>query len=559
MNAPLPGKPEQLSPTLTPAEIERLRRFGTVNRYAHGTRLFETGKRSPGMFVVLSGEVQVSRHDGLGQITPVKRQGPGGFLAEMAELSGVGALFDGTAVGEVEALVIPSPGLRALLIAEAELGEKIMQTLILRRVYILKAEAGGVALIGSPSSGDTVRLQGFLTRISFPCHVLDPATDELAANVIARYSPAAEDLPLAVCPDGRVLRNPGDTELARALGVINAAQVRRVYDVAVVGAGPAGLATAVYASSEGLSTIVLDVRGFGGQAGASARIENYLGFPAGISGRELSGRAVAQALKFGAEMMIPVKVRSLDCKRYDGALSLSLESGETIRARTMVIASGARYRRPAIENLDDYEGYGVWYWASPIEGRVCRGQEVIVVGGGNSAGQGAVFLSGHAARVRMMVRGDGLAESMSRYLVDRIASLPNIEVVTRSELMSLSGTPGVELAEVRWRDRNTGTETTEDISNVFLFAGADPATHWLSGCGVSLDKAGFVVTGRHCGAPGTPALQTSVPGVFAVGDVRAGSVKRCGAAIGEGAQVVPLVHAFLAEKAAAPALAAVGT
>jgi thioredoxin reductase (NADPH) len=540
------GGPVELVPTLTSAEIERLFRFGEVCRFADGERVFETGQPSPGMCVILAGRIAVSVHDGLGQITPVHEQGPGGFLAELSELSGIPALFDGTAVGEVEALVIPAPGLRALMIEEADLGERIMQTLFLRRVHLLKRDAGGVVLIGPSALGDTVRLQNFFARISFPCRTLDPARDQLAAAVVERYSPQPDDLPLAVCPDGQILRNPSEAEIARALGMVNRDQIRPVYDVAVVGAGPAGLATAVYAGSEGLSVLVLDARGFGGQAGASARIENYLGFPAGVSGRELTGRAVAQALKFGVEMMIPVKVKNLVCHCDDGVHELVLDGEERVRARSVVIASGAKYRRPAIQNLDDFEGYGVWYWASPIEARLCAGDDIIVVGGGNSAGQGAVFLAGHASRVRVMIRGAHLADSMSRYLVDRIEAAPNIELITQAEIVALSGVPRNRLEQVRWVDRRTGRETVEPTRNVFLFAGAEPATQWLTSCGVTLDKSGFVLTGPRCGAEVTASLAASVPGVFAVGDVRAGSVKRCGGAIGEGAQVVALLHAYLA-------------
>ena len=539
------ARPDDLVPILTAEEVERLSRFGSVHHYADGEKLIHTGKPSPGMFVILSGRIAITKHDGLGQVTPVIEQGPGQFLAEMAELTGIGALVDGAAIGDVEALVIPSAGIRAMLVAEAGLGERIMRTLILRRLYLLKSEAGGVVLVGSPS--ETIRLQSFLTRISFPSHTLDPASDLLAADVIERYSPRQDELPLAVLPDGNILRNPGEAKLARALGLgVGPERDRPVYDVAVVGAGPAGLATAVYASSEGLSAVVIDARGFGGQAGASARIENYLGFPTGVSGRELAGRAIAQALKFGTSMMLPVEVKALDCTRVDGVFALLLESGERVCARSVVIASGARYRRPAIENLSAFEGRGVWYWASPIEARACDGQEVIVVGGGNSAGQGAVYLAGHAAKVRMMIRGARLADSMSRYLIDRIGAARNIEVMTETEIVAVAGTPRSGLEEVRWRNRRTGAETVAAIRNVFLYAGADPATHWLAGCGVKLDKAGFVVTGAPRGgvAPAA-ALESTIPGVFAVGDVRSGSVKRMGAAIGEGAQVVPLLHAFL--------------
>jgi thioredoxin reductase (NADPH) len=310
------------------------------------------------------------------------------------------------------------------------------------------------------------------------------------------------------------------------------------------------LSTAVYAASEGLSVAVCDARSFGGQAGASARIENYLGFPTGISGIALTARAFNQAQKFGAEVMIPVEVKALDCSRADGAFALKLDSGDDLRARSIVVASGARYRRPEIANLADFEGRGVWYWASPIEARLCAAQDVVLVGGGNSAGQAAVFLSGHARRVNMVIRGGGLGASMSRYLIERIEATPNIELIFNSEVVGLDGVQNASLERVRCRSRLSGEDNEMDIRNLFLFVGADPATNWLEGCGVMVDRGGFVVTGAQCKkAAGdlASALETSVPGVFAVGDVRSGSVKRVGGAIGEGAQVVAALHGFLGD------------
>jgi thioredoxin reductase (NADPH) len=407
-------------------------------------------------------------------------------------------------------------------------------------------------LIGPSNSAGVIRLQGFLARNGYPHHLLDPATDTDAAEVIARYSPSLTDWPLVVAPDGAVLRNPSESELARAVGMIRALAKDKTYDVAIVGSGPAGLSTAVYAASEGLSVAVCDTRAFGGQAGASARIENYLGFPTGISGHALTARAFTQAQKFGADVMIPVEVKSLDCARHDGAFGLRLEDGETLRARSIVIASGARYRRPDIENLADFEGRGVWYWASPIEARLCAQQNVVLVGGGNSAGQAAVFLSGHARKVFMVVRGGGLGASMSRYLIERIEAAPNIELMFNTEVVALEGSKETSLERVRWRSRLSGEEQATDIGNLFLFVGADPATGWLDGCGVTLDRAGFVVTGasrERSDGQAFSALETSVPGVFAVGDVRSGSVKRVGGAIGEGAQVVAALHGFLGDTA----------
>jgi len=543
---------EQTFPALAPQEIARMRRFGDIRTYKHGDMLFETGKPGPGMFVILSGHVAITQRDGLGHVTPVIDQGPGQFLAEIGQLSGRPALVDGHAEGDVETLLIPPERLRALLVAEADLGERIMRALILRRVSLIQGGVGGPVLIGPSSSSGVIRLQGFLTRNGYPHYLLDPQRDHDAAELIARYSPSPTDWPLVVAPDGTVLRNPGESELARKMGMLRSIAKDKVYDVAVVGSGPAGLSTAVYAASEGLSVAVCDVRAFGGQAGASARIENYLGFPTGISGLALTARAFNQAQKFGADIMIPVEVKSLDCSRDDGAFGLTLEDGEVLRARSIVIASGARYRRPEIANLADFEGRGVWYWASSIEARLCSEQEIVLVGGGNSAGQAAVFLSGHARKVYMVIRGGGLGASMSRYLIERIEATPNIELVFNTEVVGLEGIADASLERVRWRSRLSGEDSTIEIRNLFLFAGADPATDWLNGCGVMLDRGGFVVTGAQSEQNQgrlVPPLETSVPGVFAVGDVRSGSVKRVGGAIGEGAQVVAALHGFLGDTA----------
>ena len=426
-----------------------------------------------------------------------------------------------------------------LLVAEAELGEKIMRALILRRVMLVESATGGAALVGAPEAVGMARLRAFLSRNGQPYHVLDPLDDADARELLARYAPSPGELPLVITPAGTVLKNPAEAALAHALGMDRHGAPDKLYDVAIVGCGPAGLATAVYAASEGLSVAVIDARAYGGQAGASARIENYFGFPTGITGQALTGRAFVQAQKFGAEMLIPMTVKTLDCTRAGGQpLALQTEDGERICARTVVVASGARYRRPAIGDLAEFEGRGVWYWASPVEAQLARGQEVVLVGGGNSAGQAAVFLAGYAKTVRMMVRGPGLAATMSRYLIDRIEATPNINLMTGTEVCGLAGAADGSLARVRWRRHDTGEESEGAIRNLFLFIGADPATDWLDGCGVTVDPTGFVITGER--------LETSVPGVFAVGDVRSGSVKRVGASIGEGAQVVAAIHAYLA-------------
>lgn len=547
---------DQTFPVLTAPEIERMRRFGELRRYAHGEALFESGKPGPGMFVVLKGNVAVTHRDGLGNVTPIVDQGEGQFLAEIGQLSGRVALVDGHAEGEIETLLIPPERLRALLVAEADLGERIMRALILRRVSLIQGGFGGLVLIGSEALGDMARLQNFLARNGQPHHLLDPAADKDAADLVARYAASRADMPLVVCPDGSVLKNPSEVSLGMALGMISVQAHDRLYDVAVVGGGPAGLATAVYAASEGLSVAVLDSRAFGGQAGASARIENYLGFPTGISGQALAGRAFNQAQKFGAEMLIPVSAKSLDCGRSDGLFALTTECGQSLRARSIVVASGARYRRPEIENLAAFEGRGVWYWASPIEARLCADQEVVLVGGGNSAGQAAVFLSAHARKVYMIIRGGGLGASMSRYLIERIEATANIEPIFNAEVIGLEGNHDGSLMRVRWRSRLAPEVDTLEAGNLFLFVGADPATSWLEDCGVRLDRAGFVLTGMasegNGGRPAAP-LETTVRGVFAVGDVRSGSVKRVGGAIGEGAQVVAALHGYLAD-AAKPAL-----
>jgi thioredoxin reductase (NADPH) len=539
----------EMFPKLSPGEIDRLRSFGTVRRYAAGEMLFAAGETRPGMFVLITGSVTIMRHEGLERLAPIVEVGSGDFIAEAGDLFSRPSLVDARAVSDVEALLIPSDELRAVLIAEAEIGEKIMHAIILRRVALIETGAGGPVLIGSHGSPDLVRLQGFLTRNSSPLQVLDPADDRDAAALLARYAPRSAELPLVVCPDGTVLDNPSDLELARSLGMLRVDHPDRTYDVAIVGAGPAGLATAVYAASEGLSVIMFDSRAFGGQAGASARIENLFGFPEGIAGQALTSRAFVQAKKFGAEMVIPNEVVRLDCT---SPLALELADGRRVKARTVVVASGARYRRPAIPRLEEFEGRGVWYWASPIEARVCRQEHVVLVGGGNSAGQAAVFLAVFAARVSILVRGEGLAATMSRYLIERIAATPNIEVLPRTELVALAGAPGSHLTRVRWRRTPTGEETEMPIRNVFLFIGADPATQWLHGCGVALDEVGFVRTGSDDHKERPLPLESNVRGVFAVGDVRSGSVKRIGGAIGEGAAVVSQLHAALADSATRP-------
>ena len=532
----------QAFPTLTGAEIDRIRRFASPVRYRSGELVYETGKATPGVLVVLAGTIRITGRDGRGHDIPVTDHGPGSFSGELSALASRPSFVDARAVGEVEALLIDAKRLHDLLMAEAVLGERIMRAMIIRRVAILEAGAGGPVLVGPTSTGGAARLGNFLDRNGIPHQFVDTEHDVEARDFVERYAASPEDLPLAICPDGTVLRNPSESELAHFIGMVDEQSVAgRTFDVAIVGAGPAGLAAAVYAASEGLSVVVIDTRAFGGQAGASARIENYLGFPTGISGQALAGRAFTQAQKFGATILIPAEAVKLDCDAHPFALHLAC--GGMLTAKTVVVASGARYRRPGYENLDALEGRGVWYWASHIEAKRCAATEVVLVGGGNSAGQAAVYLSDHASKVWMLVRGAGLAASMSRYLIDRIAATGNIELRTRTEITRLGGSKDAGIDSVTWRHRDTGAEETRPIRNVFLFLGADPATEWLAHCGVQVDARGFVKTGEDPRMP----LCSSIPGVFAIGDLRAGSTKRVGAAIGEGAAVVSQIHGFLAQ------------
>ena len=550
--APQADRADQMFPALDVDQIARLDELGEHRCFANGELLFEAGQPGPGLFVILSGWVDITTTDGIGETQRVVEQGPGQFLAELGQLSGNPALVDGRAMGAVETLLLDPESLRQLLVVDAAMGELVMRALILRRTSLIQSGAGGPVLVGAPGMPDMVRLEGFLTRNGVPKTVLDPDTDEDARALIDRFGVSPDDLPLAICPGGQVLRNPTEAALSHCLG-LDAIDTDKVFDVTVVGAGPAGLATAVYAASEGLSVCVLDTRAFGGQAGASARIENYLGFPTGISGQALAGRAFSQAQKFGAQIAIPVTVQSLDCTRRTP--SVVLGDGRRVRSRSVVVASGAAYRRPSVQGLQRYEGRGVYYWASPIEARLAKGQSVALVGGGNSAGQAAVFLASHCAEVNLVVRRP-LEETMSNYLIERIAAQPNVTLHVGAEISELHGDRS-GLTAVSWRNRESGEEHRCDTRFLFLFIGADPNSAWLGECDAVRDKHGFVVTGEALDADALkgagwhaerrPApLETSIAGVFAIGDVRAGSVKRVAAGVGEGAAVVAQLHAYLA-------------
>ncbi|CAN5421208.1 FAD-dependent oxidoreductase [soil metagenome] len=549
----LASRRHEMFPRLETPDIERIRRFGEARSFNAGEALARSGEIGIGLVLILSGQAEVTQLDHTGRRVTIVVHKPGSFMGELAQLSGRPSLVDVTAQERVEALVIPSERLRALLVAEAELGERIMRALILRRVGLLETGAGGPVIVGRAGSGDVLRLVNFLSRNGHPHVHLDPEIDAGARALIERFHVDPGQLPIVLCPNGEFLRNPSEDQLARCLGLVRQIDPDRVFDVAIVGAGPAGLATAVYAASEGLSVLILDCRSFGGQAGASARIENYLGFPTGISGMALMARAYNQAQKFGSEMAIPNEVTRLErLDQGDQGFALHLQDGERIRCRAVVIASGARYRSLRVKDLEAFESTSVHYWASPLEANLCAGQEVALVGAGNSAGQAVVYLASAVAKVRLLVRGKDVRASMSQYLVDRIEGLANVEIVTSAEITALEGANG-KLEAVRWTRQPSKEEVRQEIQHLFLFIGADPNTDWLAQSGIVLDAKGFVLTGRDAG-DGRRPLETSIPGVFAIGDVRASSTKRVAAAVGEGAQVVAALHGFLADgRAGTPA------
>ena len=436
----------QLFPVLDSDQIETAKRFasGPARNFAPGEVLFDVAQRDAPSWLVLKGSIDVVGRDGLNREAAITSHCVGQFSGEVSQLARRQSLASGRAGADgCVALPFDAAHVRALMIGSAEVGEIMMRAFILRRVGLIKGGGVGSVLVGNPASPDLVRLQGFLDRNGYPYTVLDATNDADGRAVVERFGVIPNETPLMICPNGTLLKRPTDAEAGVCLGITPELDPDKVYDVAVVGAGPAGLATAVYAASEGLSVLVVDQRAFGGQAGASARIENYLGFPTGISGMALAGRAFNQALKFGAEIAIPVEAARLDCaepgKKPNGVTRLEFTNGGAARARTVVIASGARYRRPPISNLSAFEGRGVSYWASPVEAKLCEGEEVALVGGGNSAGQAVVFLASKVKRLHLVVRGPGLETSMSRYLVDRIAALPNVELHTGTEVVALEG------------------------------------------------------------------------------------------------------------------------
>ncbi|HEY2633948.1 MAG TPA: FAD-dependent oxidoreductase, partial [Steroidobacteraceae bacterium] len=547
---PFNGRKAQMFPQLTAAQIARLDALGSRRRMTQGEILAEPGDRHRPMLVVLSGSIEVVQPGMNGEVLVVVHAA-GSFTGEMSALQGIGSLVRARVRDAGEALVIEEDRLRRVIQTDAELSELFMRAFILRRVGLIQSQSGDVILLGSSHSAGTLRLQQFLTRNSFPYVNLDVNSDQVVQTLLQRFHINAEDIPVVLCRGEVVLKNPSNEEVAACLGMNQQIDDDRIRDVIVVGAGPAGLAAAVYAASEGLDVLVLETGTPGGQAGTSSKIENYLGFPTGISGLALAARARVQAQKFGAEIRTAYSALKLNCDLRPYAVDLC--HGHAVRARSIIIATGAEYRQLAIENASRFLGIGIYYAATATEVRRCEMKDVIVVGGGNSAGQAAVYLAGKCHHVHLLVRAGGLAETMSRYLIRRIEETANITLHTNTEIASLEGAE--QLERVSWKTRPGNVLETQQIGHVFLMTGAVPSTLWLKGC-IALNDKGFVRTGSDLvpadmpAANGSPTLplqsfETNWPGIFAVGDVRCGSVKRVAAAVGEGSACVQQVHQAL--------------
>jgi thioredoxin reductase (NADPH) len=535
------ARQEQTFPKLSQEMIGAVTGYGPEESPAPGALLFERGQRSVDFFLVLQGNIEVYELDLAGVPHLLRLIGPGQFTGELYLLNERQTLVSARAGIATRLIRVRRPDFRRLLASEPDIAEILMRAFILRRVgYILHGTAG-VEVAGPGHGGDTLRIQQFMRRNGYPYRLLDTESDADAAAFLSCFSLAEEQLPVVVLPGKVILRNPSTTVLADALGLIETLDPDKVYDVAVIGGGPAGLAAAVYAASEGLATIVLESIAPGGQAGTSSKIENYLGFPTGISGQALAGRAQNQAQKFGARLAIARTVTHLDCDAQPYRLELDGQS--VVRARGIVIASGARYRRLELQNYDRFESQGIHYAATAMEARLCDGQEVAVVGGGNSAGQAALFLARGTQHVHIIIRRSGLAATMSDYLVQRITGSPKVTVHPFSEVARLEGDR--LLQQVSWTDQRSGATETRPVANLFVMIGAEPNTEWLGGC-LALDAKGFIRTGRdEEGRALSSPFVTSRPGIFAVGDVRSGSVKRVASAVGEGSVVVQAIHQYL--------------
>ena len=551
----------QAFPVLTATQISRVRQVSKVRRVQPGEILFAPEDTNVPFFVLLSGAMEIVQppplcpsgfRDDLAVERPIAKHGPGEFTGEITMISGQRCIVLGRVTEPGEFLELSGEGLRALIGRDADLSEILMRAFILRRLELIRRGQGNVILMGSRHSARTLQLREFLTRNGHPYAYVDLDTDKTSQELLDRFGIKPEEIPVVVCNGRTALRSPSTQQLADCLGFNTNINQTLVRDLIIVGAGPAGLAAAVYAASEGLDVLIIEGASTGGQAGSSSKIANYLGFPTGVSGQELAARAIVQAEKFGAKMMLAHSVARLDCDKTP--YKVILDNGNRLAARAIVISTGAQYNKPRIPNLSKFEGQGIYYGATYMESQLCEAEEAIVVGGGNSAGQAAVFLSQSASKVHILVRSDQLSDTMSRYLIQRIEENPAIELHYKTEIVDLEGSAHLE--RVAWRDKETGETSTHDIRHVFIMAGASPRTDWLKGC-LALDNKGFILTGRDLDTATTspvwpltrPAqmLETSLPGVFAVGDVRSGNVKRVASAVGEGAIAIHLVHRALAE------------
>jgi len=542
----------QVFPVLTPAQIDRIRPLGRSRSVHRGELLFEPNDTAVPFFVLLSGRLEIVQPTLDGE-RAVTTHGPGGFTGEMTMISGQRCLVRGRVTEPGEFLELSREAMLALVARDAELSEILMRAFILRRLELVREGYGNVILMGSRHSAQTLRLREFFSRNGHPYTYIDLDTDRTAQELLDRFEVKASEVPVLICNGRTVLRNPSIQKVADCLGFNVSIDNTHVRDLIIVGAGPAGLAAAVYAASEGLNVLMIETQSPGGQAGSSSKIENYLGFPMGVSGMELAARATTQAQKFGANIMIARSVSRIDCDNRP--YQVVLDTAESLATRAIVIATGAQYNKPQLANLGRFEGNGIYYGATYIESQWCEGEQVAVVGGGNSAGQAAVFLSQTAHHVHMLVRAGELSSTMSRYLIQRLTENPNIELHFNTEIIALEGESCLE--RITWRDNKTGECSAHGIQHLFLMTGASPRTEWLRGC-VALDDKGFILTGRDLDAAGPQGakwplarapqmLETSLPGVFAVGDARAGNVKRVASAVGEGAISVHMVHRTLAE------------
>jgi len=541
-------------PALTEEQIDRIRPLGRIRQVRSGDILIKPSDTVIPFYVLLSGRMEIVQPSLDGERTIALHE-PGGFTGEMTMLSGARSQVIGRVSEGGEFLELSPENLRVLIARDTELSEILMRAFILRRLEMIRQGWGTLVVLGSQHSARTLEIREFLSRNGQPYTYVDLDRDQTSQELLDRFEVKPRDVPVVVCPGQGVLRSPSVRDLAAGLGLSVVSGGKQIRDVIIVGAGPAGLAAAVYAASEGLDVLLIETSSPGGQAASSSKIENYLGFPTGISGQELAGRAASQALKFGAQIVVARSVLRLACERRP--YTVKLDGGEELAARTIVIATGAQYNKPALPNLERFEGNGVYYGATYMESQLCTGEEVAVVGGGNSAGQAAAFLAQAASRVHMLVRAAELSSTMSRYLIQRLEENPKVDLHYQTEISGLDGEDHLE--RLTWRDRATGAESEHAIRHLFIMTGASPRTEWLKGC-LALDQKGFILTGRDLDTSGSgdgnprwpldrapEMLETSLPGVFAVGDARAGNVKRVASAVGEGAISIHLVHRALAE------------